>query len=500
MGRIRSRRGWREAGLAMAAVWAVVGAALATGSGSSNAAVVQGVPQVTAPVNGATVRGTVTLASDGGRTASFVPAAVRFVVDGTSVGLASWNGSAYVLAWNSATVADGAHSLGVQVRTRTRITYGPTISITVSQTSGPATQITTTTSTTTTTVPSAVTAAQPPAAVTGGATWDQVFSDDFSDPARTASLWDTGMRSGAKTIEANTELQWYDPANSVVTTDTDGGTNIGVLRQSITRSTNSGHYYTVRTLCRTYPPAQYPAYYNPAADNTCNDTNTSPTLVPYQFASGMLNNARTFGFRYGYVEARVKMPKGFAMWPALWLRDWQPWSYEIDAMEGFDRSARTYRGTYWWGSGSHWSMENDAGGDAGLLSTGGTCHASVPLKATTTKSGECSLANTVDLSAGYHRIGLNWTPTAYEFYLDGMKVWQSVPGAAIDSAYNHLILNLALGNSPWEFDWTKESVHPLEANLADPTMFPKPSIEWDSVRVWQAPNAHDVCTSGTCPG
>ena len=32
MGRIRSRRGWREAGLAMVAVWAVVGVALAAHS------------------------------------------------------------------------------------------------------------------------------------------------------------------------------------------------------------------------------------------------------------------------------------------------------------------------------------------------------------------------------------------------------------------------------------------------------------------------------------
>ena len=141
---------------------------------------------------------------------------------------------------------------------------------------------------------------------------------------------------------------------------------------------------------------------------------TTPTLVQYQFTSGMLNNAKRFAYRYGYMEARVKMPKGFSMWPALWLRDWQPWSYEIDAMEGFDATAHTFRSTYWWGSGSHWSMENDANGDVGILNTGGICHAYVPLKATTTKAGECSVANSVDLSAGYHRIGLNWTPTAYE--------------------------------------------------------------------------------------
>ena len=79
----------------------------------------------------------------------------------------------------------------------------------------------------------------------------------------------------------------------------------------------------------------------------------------------MLNSAKRFAFKYGYVEARVRMPKGFALWPALWLRDWKPWSYELDALEGFDRDARTFRGTYWWGNGSHVSTASD-GGDLGV--------------------------------------------------------------------------------------------------------------------------------------
>ena len=56
----------------------------------------------------------------------------------------------------------------------------------------------------------------------------------------------------------------------------------------------------------------------------------------YLQLNGGANSAKSVAFRYGYVEARVRMPKGFALWPALWLRDWQPWSYEIDALEGFD--------------------------------------------------------------------------------------------------------------------------------------------------------------------
>ena len=38
---------------------------------------------------------------------------------------------------------------------------------------------------------------------------------------------------------------------------------------------------------------------------------------------------------------------------AIWMRNWAPWSYEVDVMEGFDRDARLLRNTYWWGSGSH---------------------------------------------------------------------------------------------------------------------------------------------------
>ena len=41
------------------------------------------------------------------------------------------------------------------------------------------------------------------------------------------------MRTGDRTLEGNQELQWYMPANSVLTTDNDGTANIGVLRQTL---------------------------------------------------------------------------------------------------------------------------------------------------------------------------------------------------------------------------------------------------------------------------
>lgn len=340
--------------------------------------------------------------------------------------------------------------------------------------------------------PSSPRASAPPVAVTGSTPWDVVFADDFDDPAATAAHWSTGMRSGARTLADNHELEWYTPANSVLTTDLDGGRPVSVLQQRLTAQPVRGRYYPVGVLSRVYPPARCPQYYDPqhlAPDDA--------SLVPYRFRSGMLNSAEHFAFEFGYVEARVRMPKGFALWPALWLRDWKPWSYELDALEGFDADARTYRGTYWWGNGSHVSTASD-GGDLGIDADGSACRASPPLPADTTDAAECSLATTMDLSAGYHTVGLNWTPSRYELYLDGVKRWTSPAGADVASGFNHLILNLAFGNDTDEFDWNRAPVRPLDAGVLGAASFPKPTVEWDYVRVWQPADHHAVCTSGSC--
>jgi hypothetical protein len=344
--------------------------------------------------------------------------------------------------------------------------------------------------------PSSAPTLLPPGGVTGGAQWDVVFQDEFGDAAYTASKWSTGMRSGDRTLEGNTELEWYMPANSALTTDNDGFGQASVLRQTLKKEAVPGAMYTVRTLSRIYPPSKCPSYYDPNVSNSTSTSNTNLTRTAYQFTSGMLNNAKSFGFKYGYVETRVKMPKGFALWPALWLRDWGPWNYEIDAMEAFDRQARTFR-TTWWGGGGQEGTNTD-GGDIGVTASGVPCRQYVPIPATTSSSSSCSLANAVDLSAGYHTIGLNWTPTKYELYLDGALRWTSGPGTNVASDFNHLILNLALGNNVYEFDWTKELVKPFDANLFSSSYFPKRTVEWDYVRVWQPATAHNVCTPPAC--
>jgi hypothetical protein len=330
-----------------------------------------------------------------------------------------------------------------------------------------------------------------PTDVRGTSQWDLMFNDEFGDAAYTASKWSNGMRSGAQTLEDNTELQWYLPGNSVLGTDSDGTGTLGVLRQTLKKEVVPNQMYTRRTLSRLYPPAQCGSLYNSSTSAT------SATKTPYQFTSGMLNNSKSFGFKYGYIETRVKMPKGFALWPALWMRDWGSWGYEIDVFEGFDRQSRTLRTSYWWGNGSNRSTEND-GGDIGLSAGGVPCKQYLPIPATSSSSSACSLANGVDLSAGFHTIGLNWTATKYELFVDGVKRWTSPAGADVADTYNFLILNLALGNNQYEFDWLQHPLRPLNPNLFSSSYFPKKTIEWDYVRVWQAANAHNVCTPPAC--
>lgn len=340
--------------------------------------------------------------------------------------------------------------------------------------------------------PSSPPSSAPPAGVTGGATWEKVFEDDFTSASATAAKWSTGTNSGSMTLEGNGQLQWFTPGSSVVTTDHDGLSTISVLRQRLTESTVADRFYTVRTLSRIYPPTKCPHLYDPKRLAP-----TDRTLVPYRFTSGMLNSAKSFGFRYGYAEARVKIAKGFALWSAFWMRNWHPWHSEIDIMEAPDRYARLMRSTYWWDGGSHFGTNNN-GGDLGLLAAGGTCRAHVPVPATSTNTSQCSLANAIDLSQGYHTIGLNWTPTKYEVYVDGVKRWTSKSGAWIDPDYNHLVIDLAFVNDMYENDWTKEPVKPLDSGLLASGWFPKPTVEWDYVRVWQAPGQRDICTTGSC--
>ncbi len=73
------------------------------------------------------------------------------------------------------------------------------------------------------------------------------------------------------------------------------------------------------------------------------------------YSSGRINTKNKQEFRYGYLEARIKVPPGRGMWPAFWMLPtdevyggW-PRSGEIDIMEWVGREPETLFGTLHFG-------------------------------------------------------------------------------------------------------------------------------------------------------
>jgi beta-glucanase (GH16 family) len=127
-------------------------------------------------------------------------------------------------------------------------------------------------------------AAGPPAAPSGKI-WQLKWGDDFSNSSIDTSKWNVQNNSGYG--GGNREDQCYNAAN-VSTTG-------GVLKLTAQRQTV-----------------------------TCGATNPDTGNSTYYFTSGMVTTRAQGGsmkykFKQGYIEARIKAPKGNPYWPAFWL-------------------------------------------------------------------------------------------------------------------------------------------------------------------------------------
>jgi beta-glucanase (GH16 family) len=126
--------------------------------------------------------------------------------------------------------------------------------------------------------------AGPPAAPAGLA-WQQVWSDEFNGASLDATKWnvDNNTNYGA----SNNEDECYRAANVGVS----GGTlNLTAQRQTV----------------------------------SCGATNPDTGNSTYYFTSGLVttraqSGALKYKFTQGYIEARIKAPKGNPYWPAFWL-------------------------------------------------------------------------------------------------------------------------------------------------------------------------------------
>jgi beta-glucanase (GH16 family) len=222
--------------------------------------------------------------------------------------------------------------------------------------------------------------------------WVVVFEDDFSGPALDRSKWWTRYIYNNGTMDHfNDEKQRFrDNGNHVMR---DGILNL------VAQKPNAQGYYP----------------------------------------SGMIRSKQTF--RYGYFEARIKMPPGRGTWPGFWLNsDYDKhgklsWPPEIDIME---------------------YAPNQKTDQTNMV------HSNIAVSKTKAQGGEWLYADPAfdkkfhfykapdDMTKDWHVYGMLWdTDDTVTAYLDGKKLWQRrylwVYKDGSEAGPAHVLLQLSVG-------------------------------------------------------
>ena len=150
---------------------------------------------------------------------------------------------------------------------------------------------------------------------------------------------------------------------------------------------------------------------------------TSGTV--FHYTSGRINSSGLQSFKYGRLEARMRIPKSKGMWPAFWMlgynkRGW-PYCGEIDIME-------TWNWNNFVQGAIHWENELERPGRDTYRAT----HVQMEDK------------------GDWHLYGIDWTPEKVEWTLDG-KVFKTFEITSEERdelrAPFYFIINCAVGGN-----------------------------------------------------
>lgn len=157
------------------------------------------------------------------------------------------------------------------------------------------------------------------------------------------------------------------------------------------------------------------------------------------YSSAKLSTQGLQSFRYGRIEARIKLPVAQGMWPAFWMLgdnitevDW-PGCGEIDIMELVGFAPSTIHGTVHYTNSEN---QHNSNGMPSSLSSG-------------------------DFSDAYHDFRIDWTPESIIYSLDGSP-YHTVSLEADMKEFQrsfYLILNVAVGGN-WPGDPDATTVFP----------------------------------------
>jgi len=156
------------------------------------------------------------------------------------------------------------------------------------------------------------------------------------------------------------------------------------------------------------------------------------------YTSGMIRSRKTF--RYGYFEARIKLPPGRGMFPAFWLNsDYDEngklsWPPEIDIMEAPGHETTTFS------AGTHWTEGSPAVAMTSL----------------------CKIPSP-GFGAGFHTYGILWQPDRIVYYYDRLAVAQIATKPGQDKPF-YMMVNMAVGGD-WQGFATPGTVFPQKMKI-----------------------------------
>jgi beta-glucanase (GH16 family) len=148
-----------------------------------------------------------------------------------------------------------------------------------------------------------------------------------------------------------------------------------------------------------------------------------------QYTSARLITKDLKSFRYGLIQARIRLPAGRGIWPAFWMlgtdidtAGW-PGCGEIDILENFGTNPAVVHGTV------HGPGYSGDGGITASLDTGAS------------------------LASGFHAYSVCWEPGRIRWYAD-QTLYHTVTPAALHGSpwvFDHdfyLLINVAVGGRP----------------------------------------------------
>jgi beta-glucanase (GH16 family) len=234
--------------------------------------------------------------------------------------------------------------------------------------------------------------------------WNLIFSDEFHSASLDTAKWGTCQYwtlNDNGCVGGLGEIGWFRPENAY--------TESGVLR--------------LRAEKKTY---------------------INPEGRVFNYTAGAATTRDKYAFTYGFLEAKIKVPKGQGLWSQFWAHPatrngnvvWPP---EIDAVEIVSNDTHVAHMTlHYLKNGIH-------------LSKG------------------FSYPGSVDFSTGWHTFAFDWQPDKIIWYIDGVERFRTTDNTP--NVPMNIIASLAVGG-----DWP--------GNPDETTSFPS-YMDVDYIRVWQ---------------